>query len=159
MRAPKIILGLLLALGFSSCEEKYISSIPDMPVYLTVDLNVHNTFRNSNYKAMIFERNNTLQSGHAVGFGGILLYTTYEGKYVAWDLACPYEVDAKTKVELVQENEKDFVYHTTCPVCGSKYELMYGIGNPVSGPSKEILRPYKVSRSSNMSGEILTIYR
>lgn len=159
MRAFKIIWTLVLTITFVACDDKYISSIPDMPVYLTVDLNVHNTFRNSNYKALIFERNNALQAGHAVGFGGILLYSTFEGNYVAWDLACPYEVDAKVKVEIEQENDKDFVYHAKCPVCGSRYELMYGLGNPISGPSKEILRPYKVSRSSTMSGEILTIYR
>ncbi len=159
MYRSKVIWFLVLALTFLSCDDKYISSIPDMPVYLTVDLNVNNTFRNSNYKALIFERNNSIQVGHAVGFGGILLYTTYEGKYVAWDLACPYEVDSKVKVELEMESEKDFVYHATCPVCGSKYELMYGLGNPISGPSKEILRPYKVSLSSGMSGEILTIYK
>lgn len=157
MRTKKYLFLLLLATTVASCDDKYISSVPDMPVFLTIDLNVHNTFRNSNNRALVFDK--PIKQGEAVGYGGLLVYTTTDSKYMAWDMACPHEKDQKAIVELEQKNTNDNVYYAICPVCGSKYELLYGIGNPISGPSKEILRPYKVRLRSSLSGDILTVFR
>ena len=35
--------------------------------------------------------------------------------------------------------------YAICPKCGTKYDLLHGIANPVEGPSDQYLKQYNVS--------------
>jgi Rieske Fe-S protein len=139
---------ILMMAGLTSCYDNYISSIPDYPVNLSLNLtSTYPTFRNSVNQFLVFDK--PVKQGDFVGFGGILVYSGFDGNYYAFDLACPHEVDPKVKVT------PNDVGQAECPVCGSVYDISYGIANPVKGPAKETLRRYKTA----LQGDILVIYR
>jgi nitrite reductase/ring-hydroxylating ferredoxin subunit len=144
----KYIFACLLFLLPSSCNKAYVSSIPDYPVYLELDL----TFEDkdllpiSAYK--IFTPGNINQDVERTGFGGVLVYhglnSAGTDAYYAFDTACPYEVSRTTTVTV-----SDDALFAVCPKCQSRYELLNGIGNPVNGPSREQLKFYRVSVGGN----------
>jgi nitrite reductase/ring-hydroxylating ferredoxin subunit len=137
-----------MAFLLSACNKAYISSIPDSPVYLELDL----TFEDkdllpaSAYK--IFTPQNIGQSVEKTGFGGVLVYHGLSGSgtgaYYAFDIACPYEASRSVTLHVDDDH-----LHAVCPKCESRYELLFGLGNPVGGPSRERLKPYRVSVSGN----------
>ena len=142
---------------FLSCDDNYVSSIPSYPVSLQINLSVgkYVTFRNSTNEYLLFEKR--IIETDRVGFGGILVYSGISlddgGNtiYYAFDMACPYEAKSNIKVYPV----KDALGKVKCDECGSVYDVGFGLGNPVEGPSKEILKRYKTSLSS----DVLYIYR
>jgi len=139
---------LFLALPFAGCNDNIQSSIPDYPVYLELNLtSTYPTFRNSYNKSLTFIKGVTLTD--RVGYGGILAYTGFDGSYYAFDMACPYE--AKQSIR-VHPND---IGQAVCEKCGSVFDIGYGIGNPSSGPAKEVLKRYHAS----LSGDILYITR
>jgi len=143
-----IALAMIFSLGLTSCYDNYISSIPDYPVNLTLNLtSTYPTFKNSVNQFLVFEK--PVKQGDFVGFGGILVYTGFDGNYYAFDLACPYEADSKIKVV------PNTLGQAECKLCGSLYDISYGIANPVKGPAKETLRRYKTA----LQGDILVIFR
>ncbi|MDD4993482.1 MAG: hypothetical protein PHR83_14745 [Paludibacter sp.] len=149
-RGKKILVLSCLLISFMlvSCDDSYISSIPDFPVWLQLDLtSTYPTFRNSYNKSLTFEK--PIIETDRVGYGGILVYTGFDGQYYAFDMSCPYEHKAKIKVH------PNDIGQAICDSCKSVYDIGYGIGNPSSGKSKEVLRRYK----ANLSGDILSITR
>ncbi|HPQ12733.1 MAG TPA: hypothetical protein PLQ60_04610 [Paludibacteraceae bacterium] len=133
---------VLLTLVFIGCDNSSRSSIPDAPVNLQLNMLVapYNTFNTPNSYLIFDKRMNEIDR---IGYGGILLYIDYEGKYCAFDLACPYEVNPNVKVTPNDEGK------AVCEKCGSVFELLYGIGAPISGPAKEPLKRYHVYLSNN----------
>ena len=134
---------LLLA----SCGEEINSRrIPAMPVdinlqdpglWATYGIGGVNSYR-------IFDRETGQPSGFHfldrtyTGFGGVLIYgvsAAFQGGAawpympVAFDLACPVEVDPLIKVGV-----DDMKMEAVCPVCESRYSLEAG-GSPVFGPA------------------------
>lgn len=80
------------------------------------------------------------------GFGGILLVSDVMGEAKAYDLACPVERRADTRVAIDDE------MLARCPVCGSTYDVFSLNGAPVGGPAARDhfgLRPYHVGPSRN----------
>ena len=141
-----IALVVLICLPLVGCNDNVISSIPDFPVYLELNLtSSYPTFRNSYNKFLIFEKGVFVTD--RIGYGGILVYTDLNGEYCAFDLSCPYE--AKTNVRIVPNNTGQAV----CEGCGSVFDLTSGIGNPISGKTKEMLKRYKAT----LSGDVLYI--
>jgi nitrite reductase/ring-hydroxylating ferredoxin subunit len=134
----------LPALCTLSCEKSYLSSIPDYPVYLALDL----TFEDkgllpvSAYK--IYTPANINQATEKTGFGGVLVYHGIDS-YYAFDTACPHEANRSVTVE-VDDNH----LYATCPKCHTQYDLLSGMGNPVSGPGREQLKPYRVRQNGNI---------
>jgi len=148
----------LLALQFVSCDDTYISSIPDFPVYLQLDLTTtYPTFKNSSNKSLIFIKGITpnIPEIYATGYGGILVYSgvmrddSGNTIYYAFDLSCPYEHKQTIRVK------PNDIGQAICDSCKSVYIISYGNGDPISGPAKETLRRYK----TNLSGDILYITR
>jgi len=130
----------------SGCDDNYISSIPDYPVRLQLNLtSTYPTFRDNPNSFLIFDK--PVQATDRIGFGGVLAYVGFDGNYYAFDLACPYE--AKQSIKVAPNDLGQVV----CETCGTVYDISYGIGNPVEGPSKEILKRYKTS----MQGDVLYI--
>lgn len=142
----KRFLFLLLPLFIVSCDKKYVSSIPDFPVSLELDLNFEDKdlITQQSYKTFTTSNINPLKD--RVGFGGVLVYHGLNSiattdAYYAFDLACPYEATRSTIIEV--DNDGIFA---RCPKCKTKYELLNGIGNPVEGPNdKEQLKKYTVN--------------
>lgn len=73
------------------------------------------------------------------GFGGIMLVTDLSNQPLAYDLACPVEVNPDVRVEF---NDDDF--NVRCPKCGSVYNVCEYQGSAVSGPAYD--RKYGLRR-------------
>ncbi|HJV78250.1 MAG TPA: hypothetical protein VJ602_07685 [Paludibacter sp.] len=142
------LLAPLLALSVASCNDNVVSSIPDYPVNLELNLtSTYPTFRNSHNQSLTFLKGITITD--RIGYGGILVYTSFDGTYYAFDMACPYE--AKPTVRVYPNN----LGQAVCEKCGSVFNLGYGLGDPQSGPAKEILKRYRAT----LSGDILYVSR
>jgi len=138
----------ILTLSFVGCNDNVISSIPDFPVYLQLNLTTtYPTFRNSYNKFLLFKQGVVVTD--RVGYGGILVYTGLDGGYYAFDMACPYE--AKQNIRVYPND----IGQAICEGCGSVFEIAYGIGYPSKGAAKEALKRYKAT----LSGDNLIIMR
>lgn len=124
----------------SGCDDNYVSSIPNYPVNLQLNLtSTYPTFKNNPNSYLLFEKPITVSD--RVGFGGVLLYVDFDGDYYAFDLACPYE--AKQNIKVIPND--DSFGQVVCNTCGSVYNLTSGSGLPKEGPSKEPLKRYRTS--------------
>lgn len=133
---------MFLALLLASCNDNIRSSIPDYPVYLDLNLTTtYPTFKNNINESLIFKQR--IFETDRIGFGGILVYVGFDGNYYAFDMACPYE--AKQTVRVYPND----VGQAVCEKCGSVFDIGYGIGNPSSGPAKEVLKRYRTSLSGD----------
>jgi nitrite reductase/ring-hydroxylating ferredoxin subunit len=136
----------ILVFSFAGCNDNVISSIPDYPVSLSLNLtSTYPTFRNSYNRVLLFEK--PLLATDFVGYGGILVYTGFDGNYYAFDLSCPYE--AKETIRVVPNDKGQAI----CEGCGSVFDISYGIGFPISGNAKQALKRYKAT----LSGDVLYI--
>jgi len=143
-----IVLALIINLSLAGCNDNYYSSIPDFPVSLDLNLtSTYPTFRNSINQSLTFTK--PIFTTDRIGFGGILIYTGFDGEYYAFDMSCPYE--AKQNIRVYPNG----LGQAICEGCGSVFDIGYGIGNPSSGKAKETLKRYKTS----LSRDILSIFR
>ena len=147
-RIKHFLFTAFLATTLVSCYDNVISSIPDYPVNLQLNLTTtYPTFRNSVNQFLLFETR--IKENDRVGFGGILVNTGFDGNYYAFDMACPYE--AKYNVR-VYPNE---IGQAVCESCGSVFNIAFGNGDPISGPAAETLKRYRTM----LSGDMLYISR
>lgn len=94
------------------------------------------------------------------GYAGVLLIMGLDsstGDYcpLAFDAACPVENSMDIAVTIDADN-----FEAVCPQCGSRYNVLTGMGGPVSGiaaGSKYGLRVYH-ARSATSGGYIITSY-
>lgn len=140
------LLIFLLSLYLVSCNDNVISSIPDYPVSLNLNLTTtYPNFRNSYNKFLIFKKEVFVTD--RIGYGGILVYSGFDGSYYAFDMSCPYE--AKQNIRVYPNDTGQAV----CEGCGSVFDIGYGIGNPSSGKAKQALKRYKAT----LSGDVLYV--
>ena len=112
-----------------ACKDDFDSSIPYVEVNLSISL--------TNNNALKITATPVYFNG---GYGGVIvIYTGFS--YMAYDAACPYEIDNNCRFEA----DGDVI--ATCPCCGSKYNLLSG-GDVIQGPSSEPLLQYQVRESS-----------
>ncbi len=76
--------------------------------------------------------------GEYIGFGGIVVFHTFDDHFAAFDLCCPNELKRTTVVE------PNMAGSAVCPVCGTTYDIGFGTGFVSSGPSKFPLKQYTV---------------
>lgn len=142
-----LILGASLVNG---CDDSYVSSIPNYPVSLQLNLTTtYPTFRNSINEFLTFKARR--YEYDRIGFGGILVYSGLpddygNAVYYAFDMACPYEAQNNVRVYPVE----DGYGQVKCEKCESVYDVAFGFGIPVSGPSKEALKKYKATLSNDV---------
>lgn len=155
----KTYLLLFVATILSGCDDSYVSSIPDYQVNLNLNLTTtYSTFKNSTNQYLLFETRK-LETDR-IGYGGIIVCSGLWGDdsgntiYYAFDLACPYEAKKDITVAPPPKIE-DYTGRVTCEECGTVYDIGNGYGNPIEGPSKEVLKKYKAT----LSGDVLYIYR
>ncbi len=148
MKKISLYIFVVLSVFFTGCDDTYISSIPDYPVNMQLNLTTtYPTFKNSYNQFLTFEKR--ILEMDRIGFGGIIVNTGFDGSYYAWDMACPYEAKKTIKV---RPND---LGQAVCDSCKSVYDIGFGVGNPASGPAKEVLKKYRTS----LSGDVLYIYR
>lgn len=156
MKTAKFIFIILFTIPFwGACNRNNLTSIPNYDVYLKLDLNAeYPTFFDSVNEALEFTQ--AKLDIDRLGYGGILVYTPlfdYFGKYVAFDMACPYEVDRKVRVH------HDGSGNAVCEKCGSSFLINDGTGIRVSGPAVENLKRYRATLRTTNASRILTITR
>lgn len=137
----RLLVCLAVLLLTISCGEKEEPRIP----YRPVNLELHLADRD---KALVGLNTHKLYTAKVsatdkLGYGGVLVYHTVFDDFVAYDLACPYEANASTRVAVDEEED----LYVVCPACGSKYELTTGRPEPGS-VSTYRLQPYNVYRQS-----------
>lgn len=123
----------------SSCGEESIrNTIPYAPVSFTIDLNgMDHELRNPlSYK--VYGGDDRRLESDRMGYAGLLVVTGADGTIYAYDSCCPHEDSKQVSVHPGQDGT------ASCPVCGSQYVTIYGLGSPVSGPSTEPLQLYRV---------------
>lgn len=152
----RIAVFLAFTCAFFACEPNYVSSIPNYPVSMRINLTTeYSTFKNSTNQYLSFPVRRLEMD--RVGYGGILLCSGIilddygNSIYYAYDLSCPYEVDQKVRVYPMD----DALGKVKCEKCGTEYNVGYGFGDPdtKSGPSTEILKRYRVV----VNGDLLTV--
>ena len=137
----KIVVVCVLFCLHTACEGDFTSTIPNAPVYLTVDLYDYNLTLPPSYKEFITKKDASFPlDTYRFGFGGILLVNGFGERPVnlyAYDLACPNEAQRDIRVK-----PQDSGLHAVCPECKAVYNTATG-GAPASG-SKYWLRRYNV---------------
>ena len=144
--------GLLTLAGMAlACSETIEMRIPVRPVSLELDLTYQDTALNAIQGWKIYRQQDVDQAGEYTGFGGVLVYHGLDASggdsFYAFDAACPYEASSSVLIGV----DESAVYGI-CPQCGSKFELLNGIGNPVEGPAAQErfqLKRYQTERTGN----------
>jgi len=138
------LISSLCVLSFASCDDTYQSSIPDYPVNL--ELNLTSTYPNFNGPNQFLIFTKPIIVNDRIGFGGIIVYTGLDENYYAFDMACPYEA----KRTILVYPDTTGLPQVICKTCGSVYDVSYGIGNPTSGPSEEVLKRYRAVKQADI---------
>lgn len=117
---------LMIAVLTVSCDKNQNSLIPNVPVSLTIDLNIINDLTVPGNSRFFSE----------VGYSGIIVYCELPGSWYAFDATCTHEISTTCKVE----NEGIL---GTCSCCGSQYVFVGG--TPSKGPAALPLKQYNVA--------------
>ena len=142
----KLIFIIPLMSLLEACTTNVVSPIPSSAVSL--EINITQDAPQLNAIGGVAEFTEIWKPYQYLGYGGIVIFRNFDDKFVAFDMACPYEIDRTIRVSVNMAGQ------AVCPVCGSTYDLGYSEGFPVKGPSKFPMRQYQVS----MSGDYLRVY-
>lgn len=141
MRKKLFQLFLLLVI-LSSCRNDQ-SAIPSAEVYVKTSYSEYMTLMKVN-SCVIYSQDDIYPSNFKLGYGGIIIFRDLEGLIRSCDLACPYEALPGFRLEV----EMPFAY---CSECGSKFDLTYGVGNPIGGPAECGMKIYNKIRDTGES--------
>lgn len=129
---PLIVLVLLL---LPSCkEDETETSIGEYPVFLKTSYSEYQTLRTPN-QCVVYPADRVYSTNFQLGYGGICLFRDIDNHLGCVDLACPYENLRTTTVVVKMPT-------ASCPICGSQFDLTYGLGNVTKGPSTKRLKTY-----------------
>ncbi|MFV0391587.1 MAG: hypothetical protein ACK5KP_06875 [Paludibacteraceae bacterium] len=145
-----------LLFAFFSCENKYKSPIPDVPVEISLNMLSYNpTFGSVINDTMTFTYPRQYPP-FAIGYGGVLVVVGYDEnldtRYFSYDLCCPYEADPDVRVITglsYHYPDKYKVGYAVCPKCGSEFYITDGWGRVSKGPSKFPLKRYQTEYVNN----------
>lgn len=138
IKLRNVILLFALVLEGSSCEKiNKKSPIPDS--LLDFELHILRDAPELNIIGNHKIIDKPLHLYQYIGFGGILLYHTFDDEIVAFDLSCPYEVNPEIRVDSITIGGQ-----AICRGCKSVYDVGYGTGAPQQGVSTHYLRKYRV---------------
>lgn len=129
----------LLILLIVSCSKGDKIRVPYARVYFVVDLQ----FKDKELSAILINKTFTepRNAGEYVGYSGLLVVHGIDDNYYAFDLCCPY--DAQKSIRVVPT---ELGTTAVCAHCESEYDISYGGGYPVAGPSTYSLQRYNVER-------------
>jgi nitrite reductase/ring-hydroxylating ferredoxin subunit len=140
----KRIFFCLVVLLVMSCNKADISDIPRMPVYLELDLQFKDKDLVGTYHYKEITSVSGQNYGTRLGYSGVLVVNGFDSNnketYHAYELCCPHEAKKDITVKA------DDTGVAQCPECGTKYDIAYGSGAPLNGPSKYPLRKFDVTQ-------------
>lgn len=155
----RVLIPVLMAATLWGCDSVDDDRIPYCDVRLTfhtvADWNIHGV-KGDAADYCIYVRTKTIRQPanfpftdlDRTGYGGLLLVTDVLGNCLAYDLACPVEVNPSVRLRV-----PDGQLYAECPDCGSTYDIYTNHGNPRSGPAAE--RKFALKRYSVVSGGAL----
>lgn len=146
------LLATLCLLAGTSCRNLDDDRIPPSPVNIAfineAQWNTCGVTGAMDYRIFIRElrlpANYAYTAAACTGFGGVLLTCSVLGEPMAFDLACPVERSASTRLFI---NTDAMV--AECPVCHSTYDVFSLPGHPLSGKAASEgfgLKCYSVGR-------------
>ncbi len=132
---------MVLLLGvFTSCENlEKENPVPEFRVELT--LNLLQDAPMLDIQGGYYEITKPFKVGQYLGYGGLMIFHTFDDKFVAYDMCCPHEASDTAKVST------EMTGMATCEKCKSVYDVGFSLGYPVSGPTRYPLRKYNVYQS------------
>ncbi|MBQ4036101.1 MAG: hypothetical protein K6G31_12450 [Paludibacteraceae bacterium] len=132
-------LTLLALTGCSKAEED--SPIPNYRVYFETPYADYTQLQNTGTYKTYTNGNGVYKTNTYLGYGGLLVYRSFDGVARCCDLACPYcYVTKGLKMEIVPNSSLE----ATCTLCNSVFNLQWGSCIATSGPSMNnyMLRTY-----------------
>ena len=137
---------------FSACRNTDDSSIPDVPVYLNLNLSInYNTFK-APLQYEYFTEKDEASGVYNTGYAGVLVNINMDSRYCAFDMCCPHEKQKDVRVYPDKSGG-----WATCEKCGSQFDLVYGYGQVSKGPAKEGLKRYKANPWNNAGIQMLRV--
>jgi len=137
---------VVVLLAVAACDKAHFNPIGNWEVNFTIVLRAIDDDLVISPSAKIIT--NSRASADRLGLAGLILARdAAEGNLHAFDLACPHEVEQTGKVVRLTLDGVAFV---KCPECTSVYEILYGNGNRISGPSGYDLKRYAVTLPDGM---------
>lgn len=133
-----LTLFVISVISFSCRDDE--SLIPNSEVYVKTYTHEYTELMVSNH-AITYTYSQIYPSNYKLGYGGIAIFRDLDGKLGCCDLACPYD-RSRTNPMVVS------MPFAVCPMCKSKFDLSYGIGNRVEGPAMSGLRMYRNIRDN-----------
>lgn len=145
------------ALALSGCDTLDDTRVPGLPVHLVfesvADWHTWGPGGATDSRRFILQDGERVPSGYpfkaldCTGFGGVLIVEDVNGQVLVYDLACPVECSATTRIAVDSETLK-----AECPKCHSTYDVFSLYGHPLSGPAAERgygLRRYHAGRGTS----------
>lgn len=132
MNRFQFLLLFVLLLPFFSCNDEETANYS---VYVKTSYSEYQELLYAN-RCVLYTYDDYYQTNERIGLGGICILRDMERTLHAFDLACPYE--RLREVTLTIEMPR-----ATCSQCGSVFDLTYGLGNCISGPSERSMMEYK----------------
>lgn len=132
-----LIIVPLVAAGLSSCAHTDNKRLPYAQVnivFLTqADWITYGVAGAADYEYFVREKREPARypwtAATYTGFGGVLLCTDYNGRPLAYDMACPVECSRDVTVRINSDMLAE------CPRCHSLYDVFALSGGPVGGPA------------------------
>lgn len=138
-RLSFFLLPAIISLLLFSCKDDE-SLIPDCEVYVKTYTSEYNELRTANH-AVLYPITGVYPSNFKLGYGGVAIFRDLEGKVGCCDLACPCDKSRSNPLTIQMP-------WAICPLCDSKFDLSYSVGNPVEGPATSGLRMYRNIRDT-----------
>lgn len=134
-KLPKLVIFFFLSVLFLSqnlgCDSDSLDVIPYAYVNFTIDM------QDPDYISLLNVGGSVIIEDEGYEDNGIIVCCVGVDEFTAFDCTCTYEISDDCALEL----SDDSYFTTTCPCCGSKFELYYG--SVQSGSAKYSLQEYK----------------
>lgn len=135
------IVWLLAAVSLAACKTEVKTSVPSTRVSLEFNILRDAPQLNANGGVATFIK--PKYRNQYLGYGGVVVFHDFEDRFVAFDLACPNEVDPQVRL-----NVDSIPGEAVCPQCGAVFDIGYGHGYPVAGNCRNPMRQYGVAVSN-----------
>lgn len=132
---------LLAAVSLAACKTEVKTSVPSTRVSL--EFNILRDAPTLNAIGGVASFVKPKYIGQYLGYGGVVVFHNFDDRFVAFDLACPNEVDPQVRL-----NVDSIPGEAVCPQCGAVFDIGYGHGYPVAGDCRNPMRQYGVAISN-----------
>lgn len=129
----------MLMLAFAGCKNQTTTSIPSTKVNL--EFNILRDEPQLNAMGGVATFIKPKYDNQYLGYGGVVVFHSFDeaNPFVAFDLACPNEVDPQVRL-----NVDSIVGKAICTKCGAEFDIAYGRGYPTTDKCKNPMRQYSI---------------